>query len=419
MNQIKTYQLNDAVRLRSFTDPKFKTMRISINLLLPLSPRTAASYAILPALAARATKSYPSYTALGCRLAELYGAALGSGVQRIGEYQVLDIAAGGIASRYALDGEDMFRELSGLLFEALFDPLKDASGLFPEDGFQQEKRQLLEQKDAEFSDKMVYAHQRCHELLFEGQQAEVSRIGSRESIQALERGPLNEAWQELLAEARFEIFTLGDCQPDIDAFRERFSRVGKPRKLGAAAYHRSQKLLRVAEEQPVAQSKLSMAYRVQAGPEERLLFLLASAVLGEPASSKLFQNVREKEGLCYYCDSAFSWASGALFIESGVETAQLERAEEAITRQVEAMRRGEISEDELRYARLYLENSLRGVGDSLHRVEGWYLGRSFDLDGQTPEEAIRVLERYTVKDVAAAANRLEPAVVYQLRGGGC
>lgn len=415
MSEIMTYPISEAVTLKSFIDPSFKTMRVSVNMLLPLSQSTAAKYAILPSLISRATQEYPDYTALGRRLAELYGASLGSGVQRIGEYQALGLSVSGIASRYAFGGEDMFAQLTGLMFSVLFDPLKDEAGLFPLDGFTQEKRQQLEQKDAEFSDKMLYAHQRCHELLFEGKPAGVDRLGTREDIEALTRESLAGAWEELLAGARFEIFALGDCQPDVDAIREKFAQVGHPHKLGPVAYEKPT-LRRVTDRQPVAQSKLTMAFRARVPMEERLLFQLMSAVLGEPTSSKLFQNVREKQSLCYYCDSAFSWVNNALFIESGVETENLDRAEEAILDQLTALQKGEVTEDELRHAQLYMCNGLRSVRDTLHRVEGWYLSRSFDQPDLSPEQAADILMKYTVDDVVQAANRLQPAVIYQLKG---
>ena len=126
---------------------------------------------------------------------------------------------------------------------------------------------------------------------------------------------------------------------------------------------------------------------------------------------------RYSRGLCYYCDSAFSWVNNAMFIESGVETENLERAEEAILAQLTAMQRGEVTEEELQYAKLYMRNSLRSVRDTLHRVEGWYLGRAFDQPDLSPERAADILMGYTVEDVVRAANRLEPAVVYKLKGG--
>lgn len=419
MSEIQTFELSPSVRLTAFPDTSFKTMRIAVNMLVPLTDGpTAAQYAILPSMVSRTTRQYPDYTALGRRLAELYGASLASGVQQIGPYQCLSLSAGGIASRYAFGGEDMFSELTRLLFSVLLDPVTDEEGLFPLDGFRQEKRQLLEQKEAEFSDKMLYTHQRCREILFAGQPAGIGRAGSREDIESLKRSPLTDAWKRLLRRARFEIFTLGNCQPDLEAFREAFAGLGTFQTLGTTPYVDPTELCRVTEEQPVAQSKLAMAYRVQAAPGEQMLFLLTSAILGEPATSKLFLNVREKQGLCYYCDSAFSLANSALFIESGVETADLELAEEAILEQVDALQKGQITPEELRYAQLYLCNSLRAVGDSLHRVESWYLGRAFDQGGLTPQEAIDQVMRCTIEDVVAAANRLKPAVIYKLKGDG-
>lgn len=84
----------------------------------------------MPALVSRATREYPDYTALNCRLAQLYGASLSNSVQKVGEYQVLTLSAAGLSNRYAFGGEDMFAQLTELLFDVLFDPLKDSEAYF-------------------------------------------------------------------------------------------------------------------------------------------------------------------------------------------------------------------------------------------------------------------------------------------------
>ncbi len=127
MNQVQTYPIGPGVTLKSFVDPAFKTMRLSVNMLVPLRAATAAGYALLPSLLGRATREFPDYTALGRKLARLYGASLGSAVSRAGEYQVLTLSAGGISSRYALGGEDMFGELTGLLLSALLQTARACS----------------------------------------------------------------------------------------------------------------------------------------------------------------------------------------------------------------------------------------------------------------------------------------------------
>ena len=416
MSEIKAERISEAVTLKSFTDPRFKTMKISVDMLVPLTKSTAASYAVLASLVSRASREYPDYTALSCKLAELYGASLDSSVRKFGEYQVLTLSAGGISSRYAFGGEDMFAELTHLLFSILFDPFREEDGSFPRDGFEQEKRQMLEMKDSEFNDKITYAHQRCEEILFEGQNAGVNRCGSREEIEALHRESLTEVWKELLASAKFEIFALGDCRPDPELFRAKFRNLGRARDLGILPYCKPDSVKRVTEEQPLSQSKLSLAFRADAAPEERLLFQLMSAVLGGTPSSKLFQNVREKMSLCYYCSAGLLWNSRALFVESGVETENIEKTETAVLDQLKSLQNGEVTEEELLSAKLALCNSLRSVGDSLHAVENWYLSRSFENSLETPEQAAERLMSYTAEDVVRASQKLQLAAVYCLKG---
>ena len=138
--------------------PQFKTARVSAHLVLPLTtPENAALYALVPNIISRATREYPDYTQFGKRLAELYGASVQPGVTRVGDNQILTLAAAGIANPYAFGGEDVQQALSEMLESILFTPLCDENGLFPEDGFLQEQRQLLETLDAEYNDKATYA----------------------------------------------------------------------------------------------------------------------------------------------------------------------------------------------------------------------------------------------------------------------
>lgn len=417
MREVTTQRLSDAVALHTCYAPQFKTMRVSVNLLLPLERATAARNGILPSLVSRATREYPTYTALSQRLAELYGASLSNTVRKVGDTQILTLAASGLSDRYAFGGEDMLAQLTGLLFSVLFDPLKDDEGLFPQDGFLQERRQLLELLDSEFNDKVLYAQRRCEELLFQGQRAGIGRYGSKEDVAALDRGAVSRGWEELLRAARIEIFALGDCQPDPEIFARPFAGLGAPRDANPLPYAEPGEVRRLTEDQPLAQSKLTMAWRANYGPEEKLLFQLMAAVLGGTPSSKLFQNVREKLGLCYYCSAAMAANSRALYVSSGVETENLGRAEEAVNAQLEALRRGELTDEELLAAKLAMENSLRSSADSLGAIEGACLGQLFGGGMYSPEASIRRLERYTREQVIEAACRLRPAAVYILKGG--
>lgn len=417
MAELQTYSISDAVTLKSYTDPHFKTMQISINLILPLSQETAAEYGILPSLISRASKEYPDYTALSKKLSALYGASLDSAVKNYGEFQVLRLSAGGISNRYALDQEDLFRELSQLLRSIVFTPLKDSDGQFPQDGFQQEKRQILEMKDSEFNDKVAYAHRRCEELLFEGEAAGVDRYGSREQVSALQRETLTNAWERALSQARIEIYVLGDCAPEISLFQEAFSGVGQPRPISSMSFRLPKEVRKVEEVQKIAQSKLAMGFRVDVDDGNPLVFQLLNAVLGGVPSSKFFVNIREKMSLCYYCSSSLYLQKKALFVDSGVETENIQKTQDAVLQQIKELQQGNLTEEELLSAKLALGNAMRSVGDSLGAVENWYLTRSFGNNPtQKPEDAADQLMHYSVADVVEAANRIHLSVIFTLRG---
>ena len=115
--------------------PQFKTARVSAHLVLPLTtPENAALYALFPNMISRATREYPDYTQFGKRLAELYGASVQPGVTRVGDNQILTLAAAGIANPYAFGGEDVQQALSEMLESILFTPLCDENGLFQVSG---------------------------------------------------------------------------------------------------------------------------------------------------------------------------------------------------------------------------------------------------------------------------------------------
>lgn len=415
MTDMKRYAISEGVSLNCFTDERFKTLRISVDMLIPLQEETAEVYGVLPSLVSRATEQYPDYTLFGQKLADLYGASVNSSVGKIGGYQVLSLSAGGLSSRYAFQGEDMVEELSALLFDILFHPLKDENGLFPEDGFKQEQRQILENFDAEFNDKILYARQKCLETVFEGLPQGLGRYGKREKVAALTQAEVSGAWDTLLKQAKYEIFVLGDCNPDVSLFEKAFSGYGK-RYAALPIVPYGGEVKTVTEDLQLSQSKLVMAFKTDMQPQERMAFRLMSAVFGGTPSAKLFVNVREKMGLCYYCSSRFYPETAILTVESGVETENIEKARDAISEQLALLQAGELTEDEIQSAKLAMSNSFRSVEDSLDAVESWYLAQCFYETHQTPDDAVQQVMDLTKDQIVRVANKVRLDTVYMLKG---
>ena len=405
----------DGVNFRSIRDTKFKTMRISAHLIVPMSRQTAAENALLPFLLSRASREYPDFTKLGQRLAELYGASLNADVQKLGDLQVLSLSASGIADRYALEGEAISGELAKL-------PLVD--GLFPEDGFEQEKRQTMELIDSEYSDKRTYARQRCEAIMCADEPYGVNRYGGKEDIARVERPALTAAWKRLLDTAKIELMVLGDCDPApvYEGFRAAFETLGsrKTADCTTKVVRSAEKVNTVTEKMDVAQGKLVMGFRTgTATPDEEVpATRLMAALFGGTPNSKLFLNVREKLSLCYYCSASYNSMKGIMLVQSGVEVKNMERAKEEILRQLDEVKQGNFDESEVEAAKMSLCNSYRTLSDSLGGLENWYLSQTFASHSQQPEEAAAQINAVTRQEIIDAANRVTLDTVYCLVGNG-
>lgn len=418
MNSFAARELCEGVSILNFTNSKFKTMRISMNFILPLEAGKAGAGALLPSLITRATKEYPDITLLSKRLAELYGAGLDSSVTKLGDNQVLSITASGIADRYAFGGEDMSTVLSGLICSAVFDPLTNDDRMFCEESFRQEKRQLLETIDADFNEKRIYAKARCQEIMFAGEPAGLRRYGSRREVEELEREGLLQKWQHILETAKIEIFVLGNCNFEavVSRFKGHFSAKRSPVSRDTQILFKAGALKEEEDKLPLAQSKLVMGLRTGVKPADSFPTRVMSVLFGGSPSAKLFVNVREKMSLCYYCSSGLSIEKGTMFVESGVETANLDKAKNAILAQLDEVRSGNFTDEDLEFAKLYMLGSYKSVSDSLYSIEGWYLHQILNGEILSPEEAVIKVLRVTREEVLQAAKNVSLDTVYVLKG---
>lgn len=424
MMQIQKASLGDQVQLQTIQDSRFKTMRISVHFLVPLSKQTAASNALLPFLLTRACRDYPDYTRLSQRLAELYGASVSAEIGKAGDVQVLSVTATGIADDYCFGGEHISRELAGLLSQMLFAPPFDESGNFKEEDFRQEKRQTLENIESEFNDKRIYARKRCEEIMCADEPYGISRYGTKEDIEKLTREELKEAWHHLIESAQVEVLVLGNCNTEevASSFKEAFEKQARNavKPCETKIVLKAGEVKDVTEKQQVAQSKLVMGFRTGTeydtpGEAETRLMV---ALFGGTPHSKLFLNVREKLSLCYYCSAQYNAAKGIMLVQSGVETKNMAAAEKEILAQLEEVRAGNFTDEEIISAKLSVCNSYRTIGDYLGATENWYLGQVFRREMMSPEEAAAELNQVTRERIIAAANRVTLDTIYRLEGEG-
>lgn len=422
-NNMVREPLCDGVFWSTVLDAKFKSNRISCNLVLPLNPETVTDTAVVPFILRKRFRACPDFTRLNERLCELYGAVLDADVRKYGAYQILNVSVQGLDDRYTLGGEAVTAECARLAAGLLLDPYF-VEGVFDERDFELEKQSLIDTIESEINDKRDYAISRCQTILFADEPFAVKKYGTKEKAEKITPQSATRAYHEAVKNASVEILFLGcgDPAPARKIFAEEFDKLSRTPIAREEAITRpvAEKVTEVTERMEVSQSKLVMGFRIGRleNLEEANISKLMCALYGGTPFSRLFLNVREKYSLCYYCAARFDKATGTILVDSGVEAQNKEQAQAEILRQLEALQKGGFTDEELGNTILALVNALKSVTDTLGGMESWYLTQILGGASQSPAENAEQISRVTKEQIMRAAQRVTLDTVYFLTGKG-
>lgn len=417
-------ELMPGVFLSHLRSDKFKTACMSLNLLTQLRRETASMNALLPAVLRRGTQRYPDMEQLSKRLDELYGAAIEPVVRRIGEIHCLGFFASFPEPVFLPGGEALLGEMTALMAELLLSP-NTRGGLLLPAYVDSEKEKLLDLIRSRVNDKRSYALQRCLEEMCCCEDFAVSRFGDEEGAAAIHYKKLSKYYRALIRTAPVELFYCGKASAAEveDAFRDALA--GMPR--GEIDYDIGTELrMNALEAQPryceeqmdVTQGKLVLGFRLGECMEDpdRAAIHVFNALYGSGATSKLFLNVREKLSLCYYASSAVILRKGLMVVSSGISFDKFEAAKTEILAQLDAVKKGDFTDEELHWARRAVASDLRAALDSPGELEGFWLSQALDGLDYGPTELAELVGDVTREDVMAVANSIELDMVYFLRG---
>lgn len=419
-------ELMPGVFLSHLRSDKFKTACMSVTLLTQLRRETAAMNAVIPFVLRRGTTRYGDMEQLSRRMDELYGAAVEPVVRRIGEIQCIGFYGSFPEPDYLPGGEALLGDTCALMAQLLLDPATRGGLLLPQ-YVDSEREKLLDIIRSRVNDKRSYALMRCIEEMCCYEDFAVSRFGSESEAENIHYKKLTRHYRELIQTCPVEIFYCGktDFKAVSAAMREAFSTmprgeidydIGTDLRMNAVEDH----VRFVEEEMDVTQGKLVLGFRLGECMEEPDIpaLYVFNAVYGSGATSKLFMNVREKLSLCYYASSAVYLHKGIMLVSSGIEFDKLNAARDEILAQLDSVRRGEITDDELRSAKKSVASDLRAVQDSLGELEGFYLSQALDGLDYGPAELAALAEDVTKEDVQAIAESIECDLIYFLKGSG-
>ena len=413
-------EITKGVRLHFIQSEKFKTNKIRVRFSAPMSKETVAGRVLTASMLETVNAVYPTSQAFRERLANLYGADYSTSLSRRGLVHYLDINLSFVRDKFLSRKNVLTDAMLDFLKASLFSPLV-SQGAFDESAFEIEKKNILNDLEAEIENHFYHAHRELDKLFYEEEEMQMPRVGTIELIQKETAASSFAAFQQMLQENQIDFFFIGDFNEV--AVREKiqsFNFAPRQQELQLVYQQEYSNVLREGlEQKDVHQSIIELGYHfpIQYGESEHLPLVVLNALLGGFAHSKLFVNLREKEGLAYTISSNFDIFSGMMRIYAGIDRSNRTRTVALINRQILDLKRGNFSLEELNQTKKMLKNSVLLAQDRQNTIlERAYMSSVLGKKFLSLEAWLEALEQVHKDDIVKAAGLLKLQAIYFMEG---
>ena len=416
-NIINRRKIADGVYFSSITDKRYKKNLISVAFSTQLSEDTATENVIVPVLLTKCNSKLPTYKAFNNKMSRLYASGIGGTAGRQYDLQTISFGAYYLDDIYALSGEKMTGIMTDILIDCLTSPVTE-NGVFSEKFVELEKKTVIDNIETAINDKRSYAIERAMKTICKGEPASVCSYGTVEKAKLITPDSAYKAYRRMLETMPCEIICTGcsDFEGVAEKFAAAFEKAGRHdiENTTIALSPVKTQTEEVTERLTVNQSKLVLGFKSHSDDDAALVLL--QKIFGGTTSSKLFRNVREKMSLCYYCSAARNDLKGIMLVTSGVENENIEKTKEAVIDQLEEIKNGNFTNEDINFAEMAIKNDFKSVADSAGNVSNWYFDCIRKNDIVTPEEKLGRYLGVSKERIIAAAKSMVLDSVYVLTG---
>jgi predicted Zn-dependent peptidase len=234
-------------------------------------------------------------------------------------------------------------------------------------------------------------------------------LGTKETVRRFEQPTVLDCWTRRFYPGNLIVCAAGRI--DHDRFAEQVRRHFEPLAPLKNGFHQSPPTVRprIIMRNKKSLEQVQICLGVPSHPivhERRYTSYILSTVLGGGMSSRLFQNVRERQGLSYSIYSELNpyRDTGCLSVYAGSSRENASKVVQSIVKEFHTLKTEQVSADELRRAKDQLKGSLLlSLESSTARMSNlarqeMYFGHFIDFD-----EIIRRVEEVTAEDLVELA----------------
>lgn len=413
-------KLQEGVHLHFLPTKQFTTNTIKIRFAAPMKEETVAGRVLVANLLEMANADYPTALDFRRQLALLYGASLSTSVSRRGQVHLVDVTVRFVDERYLPEGVSLAQNILEFLRSTLLRPLAK-KGAFDQKVFETEKRNLISYLETEIEDHFYHADLELNKLFFQHSDMRIPRVATKELVARETPETVYQAYKDMLHLDKIDIFVLGEVDQDlIEEHFKSYSWTFRNPKLDFNYHQEFSSITREKIERKEAkQSILELAYHIKTlyNDVNYPAIVVFNSLFGSSSHSKLFCELREKEGLAYTVASSLHIFSGMLRVHAGIDKEQRQKTMKIIRQQLSDMKLGKFTDEDLALTKKLLINDATLAQDRPSTLmEQAYHQSIFGQDFRNYSQWIESVNLVSREDVIAVAKQIKLQAVYFMEG---
>lgn len=420
---MKKINIKEGIDVHIIKTNKFKTNLLSVFLSTPLTKETVTKNALIPAVLRRGSKKITTQEQISIELEEMYGATFDCGIDKVGDNQVLKFYLETINNEFLPQKEDNLKQAIEMLLEIIFNP-QASNGNFNNEYVENEKRNLKQVIDGRKDSKASYALERCIEEMYPNEPYGLYKYGIANELDKIDSQNLYEQYVNLIKNCKIDIFISGNIEENIKDEIIKNDNIKKiqARKPVFIINNKETRKKEKKEEQivnessEVSQGKLILGLDIlNENDKDKFTALVYNAILGGTPTSKMFQNVREKNSLAYTASSSFIRQKANIFIKCGIDIENYEKALKIIKEQLEDMKNGKFTNKNIEEAKNNIISTIKFIPDEQDTELMYYFSQELSGYEMGFEEYVEKVKQINKEDIVELANRIQINTIYFLK----
>ena len=414
--------IKNGIKLHTIKTEKFKTNLIAVMLTTKLDRKNITKNALIPAVLRRGTKFMQTQEEINKKMEDMYGASFDCGLDKTGDNQILKFYMETVNNEFLpQDAENMIKNSIEKIFEIIFNPYLE-NGVFKKEYVEQEKENIKQIIDGKIDSKARYALDRCIEEMYKNEPFGLYKFGYVEDLKDINEKNLYEYYLELIKTCKIDIYISGIVDENIYNIIKQNENIEKlqERKPDFKEFElvkkENEEAKEIQESMEVTQGKLIIGLDVNIlDKDARYKIMIYNSLLGGSANSKLFQNVREKASLAYTASSSYYRFKNNIFINCGIDIPNYQKALEIIKKQIEDMKNGDFTDEEIENAKNGIIASIKTIDDEQDTEITYYFGQELSGTKTSLEEYIENIQKVNKADVLEVAKQISINTIYFLK----